>query len=114
MEAKAVNEIEEIKKSLIQSCISFNAFQFLPYLLSPSVETGFPNKIRFYDYLKYLLEAAKEETEGALKLKIELGGGVEDPDLLSYNFYDEVHKFPRINLQVKEKKDRIYIDLKPF
>ncbi len=106
--------IEDIKEHLIQSCKSFDAFHFLPYLLSPLVEIDFPNKIRFYRFLKYLLENVKEESGGALHLKIETGPWEEDEKILSYNFYDEVHKFPRINLQVKEMENRIFIDLKPF
>ncbi len=106
--------IEEIKQNLIQSCITFNAFHFLPYLLSPVVEIDFPKKIRFYRFLKYLLETAKEESEGALHLKIETGPWEEDAEILSYNFYDEVHLHPRLNLQVKENRDSIFIDLKPF
>ena len=106
--------IEEIKQKLIQSCKSFDAFHFLPYLLSPVVEIDFPNKIRFYRYLKYILNSAKEESEGSLLLKIEAGPWEEDEKLLSYNFYDEVHKYPQINLQIKEIEDRVFIDLKPF
>ncbi len=107
-------ELEDIKQNLIQSCKNFDAFHFLPYLLSPLVEIDFPNKIRFYRYLKYLLKTAKEESEGALHLKIEAGPWREDEALLSYNFYDELHFHPRLNLQVKENKDSIFIDLKPF
>jgi len=78
------------------------------------VEIYFPNKIRFYRFLKYLLKTAEEGSQGALQLKIESGPSEEDEALLAYNFYDEVHKYPRINLQVKEMADRIFIDLKPF
>ena len=106
--------IEEIKQNLIQSCITFDAFHFLPYLLSPVVEIDFPNKIRFYRFLKYLLKTAKEEATGSLQLRIESEPWEEDKQLFFYNFYDEVHKYPQINLQVKEMEDRIFIDLKPF
>lgn len=109
-----MKEIEEIKKQLFVSCINFNAFHFLPYLLSPLVQVDFPNKIRFYRFLKYLLEAAKEESEGAIQLRVEHEPWEDDEALLAYNFYDEVHKNPRINLQVKEMEGRIFIDLKPF
>ena len=116
MKRKGLKEfkIEEIKENLIQSCESFDAFHFLPFLLSPLVEIDFPNKIRFYRFLKYLLETAKEESEGALHLKIETGPWKEDEKILSYNFYDEVHQHPKLNLQVKEMENRIFIDLKPF
>lgn len=107
-------QIEEIKQNLIQSCINLNAFHFLPYLLSPLVQIDFPNKIRFYRFLKYLLETAKEESVGYLELKIEAGPSEEDEEIKSYNFYDQVHKYPRLNVQVKEERENIFIDLKPF
>ena len=107
-------EIKEIKQNLIQSCVSFDAFHFLPYLLSPVVEIDFPNKIRFYRFLKYLLKTAKEESEGALQLRVEHEPWEEDEALLVYNFYDELHKNPRLSLQVKEMGNRIFIDQKPF
>jgi len=113
MEAKAIYEIEEIKDKLIECCINFNATEFLPYLLSPKVTVGFPNKIRFYGFLKTILNCAVKESEGLLELRIEIEPW-EEENVLSYNFYDEVHKYPRINLKVKEGKDNLHLGLMPF
>ena len=38
----------------------------------------------------------------------------EKENVNSFNFYDEVHKFPRINLKIREEKNCLIIDLKPF
>lgn len=63
--------IEEIKQNLIKSCIHLNAFHFLPYPLSPTVTVAFPNKIRFYGFLKTLLDCAAKDSRGKLEIRIE-------------------------------------------
>ena len=112
-EIEKIFEIEEIKQNLIKSCIDLNSFHFLPYLLSPSVTVGFPNKIRFYGFLKSILNCAGKDSLGMLELRIEREPG-EKENVLSYNFYDEVHKYPRINLKVKEENNSLNLDLLPF
>ncbi len=106
-------QIEEIKQNLIQSCIEFKAINFLPYLLSPSVTVDFPNKIRFYGFLKTILNCACQDSQGMLELRIEREPGDKE-NVLSYNFYDETHKYPRINLKVKEGNNRLHLDILPF
>ena len=106
-------QIEEIKQNLIQCCIEFNAIHFLPYLLAPSVTVNFPNKIRFYGFLKNIINCAGQDSQGILVLRIERE--LWDPEnVLSYNFYDEVNKYPRINLKVKEENNTLHLDLMPF
>lgn len=107
-------EIEEIKQNLTLSCMEFKAYNFLPYLLSPLVRVHFPNKIRFYNYLKDIIQTAKIESSGALELRIEANPWQKDEKLKSYNFYDQLHKAPQINLLVREYPESIFIDLKPF
>lgn len=114
MIARAEFGIEEIKMNLVESCINFNAFGFLPYLLSPLVRVCYPNKIRFYSYLQDILKSAEENSIGQLELRIEKGHWEEDKDLWAYNFYDQQHKYPRINLQVKENGNNIFLDIMPF
>jgi len=75
MDAKAIFEIEEIKVKLIESCISCNAIDFLPFLLSPALKVRFPNKIRFYSFFKSILKRAREESIGMLELRIERNSG---------------------------------------
>lgn len=113
MEAKAIFEIEEIKVKLIECCINYNAFDFLPFLLSPALKVRFPNKIRFYSFFKSILKCAREESVGMLKLRIEQESW-EQENVKSFNFYDEVHKFPRINLKIREEKYNMHIALMPF
>ena len=114
MNIKGDYEIEEIKKQLINSCINFNSRSFLPYLLSPSVIVSFPNKVRFYNYFSDILNGAKEISQGNLELRVEKESWEEDKDLVAYNFYDQVHQYPRINLQVKETTNNLFLDISPF
>ena len=106
-------EIEEIKQNLIKSCADLNAFHFLPYLLSPLVSVDFPNKIRFYGFLKSILNCARQDSQGPLELRIEREPWDKD-NVLAYNFYDEVHTYSRINLKVKEENNILHLDLLPF
>lgn len=107
-------QIQQIKQNLILSCIEYNAFHFLPYLLSPQVCVNFPNKIRFYRFLKYVLQIAKKEAVGKLELRIERNPWEERKGFLSFNFYDQERQYPRINLEIRENDNSIFIDLKPF
>lgn len=113
MEYKAGFEIEDIKAKLIECCINYNANEFLPYLLSPSVTVDFPHKIGFYRFLKSILKCAGKGSEGMLQLRIEREPWDQE-NVLSYNFYDEVHKYPRINIKVKEENNNLNLDLLPF
>lgn len=106
-------QIEEIKQNLIKSCIDLNAFHFLPYLFSPIVKVDFPNKIRFYGFLKTILKCAGKESVGILELRIEREVW-DEKNVMSYNFYDEVNKYPRINLKVKGENNTLHLDLLPF
>lgn len=38
----------------------------------------------------------------------------DNENVLSYNFYDEVHKYPKINLKVKEANNSLHLDILPF
>ena len=111
---KAMVDLAVIKQKLIESCKSFDAFMFLPYLLSPVVRVNSPNKIRFYSSYKEILNSVKTRSVGILELIIEKESWEKDEDVLAYNFYDQVHEYPRINLQVKEKESCLFIDILPF
>ena len=113
MEDETSFEIREIKAKLIECCINFNAKDFIPYLLSPSVTVDFPNKIRFYGFLKSILICAAKESEGMLQLRIEREPWDKE-NVMAYNFYDNVHTYSRINLKVKEENGTLHLDLMPF
>lgn len=106
--------IEEIKQALIKSCIHNQPIQFIPYLHSKNVKVGFPNKIRFYKYFKYLLNCAQCSSEGPLTLRMEKYAWEEDKEISYYNFYDEVHKYSRLSMKYKEVNNQIFIDTMPF
>ena len=106
--------IEKIKSELINSCINYNAKEFLPYLLSKNVKTGMPNKIRFYRFLKSMLLFTKENSIGKLSFSTK---GIETNELCKkyyLNFYDKRHINSRLTIEVKETEKYIYLDTLPF
>ena len=113
MEDISIFGTKEIKAKLIECCINCNAIDFLPYLLSPSVTVDFPNKIKFYGFLKSILKCAGTDSLGTLELRIEREPWDKE-NVLAYNFYDKAHKYPRINLKVKEENNNLHLDLLPF
>src|SRR5690606_18002301 len=106
-------DIEEIKAQLIECCINCKANDFLPYLFSPSVTVDFPNKIRFYGFLKTILNSAGQNSSGILELRIEREPWDKE-NVLSYNFYEKGYINTKINLKVKEEDNCLHLDLLPF
>lgn len=113
MEVQPEKEVEEVRKKLIEACISYNPKAFLPYLLDPIVKVDFPNKIRFYSFFSTMLTEAMKESIGALEVRIEESYG-QGKDMVALDFYDQVHKYPRINLLIREERRSFLIDIWPF
>tara|TARA_R110002073_G_scaffold334073_1_gene522789 strand:+ start:954 stop:1292 length:339 start_codon:yes stop_codon:yes gene_type:complete len=106
--------IENIKSELIKSCVSYNAKSFIPFLMSNNVLTGMPNKTRFYSFFKYMVNCTKQCSEGQLTYKIE-HEEIQNNQISYYlNFYDKIHKYSRLSIEIKETKDNIYLDTLPF
>lgn len=106
--------IENIKSELIKSCVNYDAKSFIPYLMSNNVLTGMPNKTRFYSFFKYMVNCTKQCSEGQLTYKIE-HEKIQTNQISYYlNFYDKIHKYSRLSIEIKETKDNIYLDTLPF
>jgi hypothetical protein len=106
--------IEKIKTQLILTCINNDPESFLPFLMSSEVETDAPNKEDFYEYFKGMLNQAHDSSDGELQLKIEPPILNTEKEVISYNFYDNTHVYPRLLIEVKENNNQIYIDVLPF
>jgi hypothetical protein len=106
--------ISEIKKALVESCLNGDAELFINFLNSDLVETNMPNKMRFYRFFKRMVENSQSNTIGGLKLKIEDADWIKKKDSKTYCFYDQMHKYPRLTLIVRETKSKIYIETSPF
>ena len=104
----------QIINGLINSCVSLNAKEFIPFLLEKNVQVAFPNKTRFYLYLKMLINCAEKNCIGNLH-PIE-----ERPSEISFTgghklcFYDEGHKYALINLEYKIENNTVFLDVHPF
>jgi hypothetical protein len=105
---------EKIKAELILSCIKNEPESFLPFLMSINVQTEFPNKKGFYQFFKNMLNRAHESSKGELTLKIEQPTWGIDKQKVNYNFYDNVHKYSRFTIEVKENDNLICLGIMPF
>lgn len=108
---REITSTDIIKTGLINSCVNFDAKSFIPFLMSQNVQTGMPNKIRFYQFFKQMIDCSKEGSIGKLTPKMEMNNSKTKKYL---NFYDETHKHPRLSIEIKETENTIYIDTLPF
>jgi hypothetical protein len=108
------NNITKIKTELIKSCINYNTKSFIPFLMSKNVLTGMPKKTKFYSFLKYMVSCAKQSSEGQLTFKIENEKRINNQKNYYLNFYDKIHKYSRLSIEVKESKESIFLDTLPF
>ena len=107
--------MQKIKTQLILSCINNDPESFLPFLMSAEVETETPNKEDFYQFLKGMLNHTHESSEGELLLKIEQPTlDIVDEEILNYNFYDNVHRYPLLSITVEENNNLICLGVMPF
>ena len=105
-------ENSRIMKALIDSCISLNPESFIPCLLDKKVKMPLAKKISFYRYYKYLLNLAKTDMDGKLKVKInEIRTSIDGGRELA--FYDDRGK-TLINIEFYEDENVIYLDAHPF
>lgn len=105
---------ETILNKLIESCLSFDAKLFKPYLQSEIVITDAPDKKKFYWFFKKMLITAKSSSIEPMSFKIETPHWEDEEDMKHYNLYDSVHKHSRLCLRVKEPENQVYIETMPF
>ena len=105
---------EIILNKLIESCLSFDAKLFKPYLQSEIVITDAPDKKKFYLFFKKMLITAKSNSVEPMSFKIEIPHWENEDDMKHYNLYDSIHKHSRLCIRVKETVDIIYLDIMPF
>ncbi len=108
------NSIEKIKTELINSCVNYDTKSFIPFLMSKNVLTGMPNKTRFYSFFKHMVSCTKQCSEGQLTFKIEHEKRINNQRNYYLNFYDKIHKYSRLSIEVRETKENIYLDTLPF
>ena len=105
---------EIILNKLIESCLSFDANLFKPYLQSGKVIADAINKEAFYCFYKQMLLSAKENSVEPMTFKIETPHWEDEENMKHYNLYDSIHKHSRLCIRVKETVDIIYLDIMPF
>lgn len=105
---------EIILNKLIESCLTFDAKLFKPYLQSEIVTTDALDKEKFYAFYEKMLITAKSNSVEPMSFKIEMPDWEEEENMKHYNLYDSVHKHSRLSLKVKESENSIYIETMPF
>ncbi|TDU40347.1 hypothetical protein BXY82_2394 [Gelidibacter sediminis] len=103
----------KLKKSLIIAVLQNKPKIFLYHLLVNNIETTFPNKLNFYRFFTSMLKCAYKTSKGKLHLKIE-NPEWEDEGYKHYSFYDNYHKYSRIDVKIKESNGKLYFDMLPF
>ena len=79
---------EIILNKLIESCITFDAKLFKPYLQSEIVITDIPDKKSFYSFFKKMLLSAKDNSVEPMSFKIETPHWEDEENMKHYNLYD--------------------------
>lgn len=103
-----------ILNKLIESCLTFDAKLFKPYLQSEIVTTDASDKKKFYTFYERMLITAKSNSVEPMSFKIEMPDWEEEENMKHYNLYDSVHKHSRLSLKVRESENSIYIETMPF
>jgi hypothetical protein len=94
---------------LIFSCINYEPQSFIPYLLSDQVKTNMPNKVRFYKFFNHMLACTAKNSEGELRLRIKRVYFSKEKGTQDYSFYDTKHEHARLNMEVEERDNKMYI-----
>jgi hypothetical protein len=111
---RATLSIEKIKSELIKSCLNYDTKSFIPFLLSKKVFTGMPNKMRFYNFYKKMVNSTKQNSKGELIFKVNTISKKENEWNYYLEFYDAFHTNSRLTFEVNENNNRIFIDTLPF
>lgn len=105
---------EIILNKLIESCLSFDAKLFKPYLQSEIVITDAIDKKKIYGFFEKMLITAKSNSVEPMSFNIEIPHWEDEENMKHYNLYDSVHKHSRLSLRVRESENSIYIETMPF
>ena len=104
--------VEEIKKAFIKSCLTFDPSCFKPFLYAEKFACDIDRR-KFFRLFKNMLAASKAQSEGELTLKIE-NKTYEGRGVTQYCFYDAVHKYARLSVNVVETKESVNFEILPF
>lgn len=103
----------KILNHLIKFTCSKKTYYFLPFLYHPFVVTNFPTKWRFFGFYVHMIDCMKNNSIGKITHKINRENRIGKDDFV-LEFYDEVHKYPVLTIEVKENKSKLFFDIHPF
>lgn len=103
----------ELLGNFIFFCSKFRARQILKLLKNKSIITDMPNKLKFYNFLAYMIYCMKKNSKGKISYEWEKVTLMKK-EFNCLNFYDDFHKYPRLSIIVEEKDNKIYLETLPF
>ena len=80
----------------------------------PAFKTTFPDFDSFISFYSSMLEQAKERSVGSITLKIEPKCKTLNRGFTAYNFYDESHVYPILNMEIQQIGKAITIGMSPI
>ncbi|SDD41593.1 hypothetical protein SAMN04487894_1096 [Niabella drilacis] len=100
-------------KSITNASCSKKPYKFLPFLYTYYVGTTFPTKWKFFGFYVHMINCMKRTSVGKITHNISRENRVDKDDFI-LEFYDEIHKYPVLTIEVKENKSRLFFDIHPF
>ncbi len=103
---------ETIIKQLIKYTCKVKPHNFLPFLYYPKVIQNCPSKWIWFQFYR-MVYTMKKQSQGKITCRVEKISlnGIEK---YSLEFFDEVHTFSRLNIEVLLKGRKIEIEVWPF
>lgn len=102
---------QEIKSTLIQSCMDNDLSLFLPFLNSSQVEIDGRIKEKFYTNFKNILAAAHKKNKGDWSMAVEKAHWIKDKNAVAYEFYVGSNNRPVITVLIEEKENVLWMEV---
>lgn len=109
---KEIVSTEVIVEKLVYACLEDNLKSFFPYYLTPQVKMSMPFKSDFWNWFEKMYGCARKNSTGAWRLALETC--LHNPKATSYCFYDEVHKYPRLTIDITTEENEVCLVIMPF
>ena len=107
-------EIESLINEIVNSIENFNYHQLKEIINTENVLTNFPNKETFLEFIKSMMDQARERAIGDVRCNIAFYDVMIEGGFVSLNFHDESHLHPILRLEYKVENDSLVLSCPPF
>lgn len=94
-------------------CSNYRATKIINILKHRIISTNMPNKLRFYEYLRFMINCMRESSTGMITHewgKIKWMNKVHN----CVRFYDETHIYPRLTIIIEVESKKLHLETIPF